>query len=80
MGLWIWVAGVFVPTVILAVWVDRQRGSQGESRDADLPALKHGRLRRVDFDHTIGPCRYDVGPDDWRLARSSARVAYRRRS
>lgn len=80
MWIWLWVVGIFVPTVLLAVWVDRRRGSHGESRDADLPATKRGRPKRVDFDHTIGPCRYDVGPDDWRLAGSSARVAYRRSS
>lgn len=63
MGMLLWAFGVFVPTVLLALWVDRHRGSRGASRSADLPATKHGRPRRVDFDHTIGPCHYDVGPE-----------------
>lgn len=80
MWMWLWVVGVLFSAVVVALWVDRHRGSRGESRGADLPAIKHGRPKRVDFDHTIGPCRYDVGPDGKSgLTGSSARVAYRRR-
>lgn len=79
-GMWLWVIAVFVPVAVAAVWVEGRRGSLGEYRSADLPATKHGRPRPVDFDHTVGPCDYDVGPE----GRSgpigtSARTAYRGR-
>lgn len=63
MGMWLWVIAVLVPTVLAATWVDHHRGSRGAYRSADLPALKRGRPRPVDFDHTVGPCLYDVGPE-----------------
>jgi len=64
MWMWLWVIAVLTPIALAALWVDHHRGSRGAYRSADLPATKHGRPRPVDFDHTFGPCEYDVGPDD----------------
>lgn len=63
MGMWLWVLAIVLPVVLAALWVDAHRGSRDEYRSADLPATKRGRPRPVDFDHTVGPCHYDVGPD-----------------
>ncbi len=50
--MWIWVVIVIVvvvaTVVLLAMWVDRSRGSQGASRSLDLRGTKDGRPRHID--------------------------------
>jgi hypothetical protein len=46
--MWTVVIGVVVTVVLLALWMDRSRGSQGSSRALDLPGTKEGRPRHID--------------------------------
>ncbi len=45
MWVWVWLTIIIfvVAAVLVARWMDRYRGSQGASRDSDLPGTKHGR-------------------------------------
>lgn len=63
MQLWLWMVAVFVLTMVAALWVEHDRGSRGDYRRLDLPATRRGRPKPVGFDHTVGPCLYDIAPD-----------------
>ena len=48
MWMWVWIIIVVAAVILVARWMDRSRGSQGASRDSDLPGTKDGRPRAID--------------------------------
>lgn len=48
MWMWVVIIGFIVTVVLLAMWMDRSRGSHGPSRSLDLPGIKDGRPRHID--------------------------------
>jgi hypothetical protein len=48
MWMWIIIVSAIVTIVLLAKAIDRSRGSQGASRNLDLPGIKDGRPRHID--------------------------------
>ena len=48
MWMWVVIISVIVTVVLLAKWMDHSRGSQGGSRNLDLPGIKEGRPRHID--------------------------------
>jgi hypothetical protein len=55
MWMWVWIIAFLVVVVLLAKWMDRNRGSQGASRKDDLPGTIAGRPKRIDSGGTMGP-------------------------